>query len=130
MADSTKKETFVVGFSGGLGVRIYTNPYAGNMRGFYLGAACEYAYTKTRDDTDDMAEYSTYSMMPMGELGYRWVWGNFLLSVGGALGAGIPVSHEDTPIGENGCKYGNDSCPNERSVYPFGGISLDLGWFL
>ena len=119
---------FVFGMGAGFAARGYFLG-KGNMRGLFLGAALEYSFVRIDDSEDDLAEYRTHSIVPMGELGYRWAFNRFLLGVGISAGAAVPVAWSDEPIGSEGCFY-EDSCDDTRSTFPFGLLRLDLGWML
>jgi hypothetical protein len=127
--DLGSDEQFKSGIAGGAAFRIWPASHGGNMRGWYFGAATEAAYTVVKDEKTDMAQYSTAWAVPMGEAGYRWVRGGFILGFGGAAGAAIPVAAKDQPIGDHGCAL-PDSCQEKRSTRPYGHLSLELGFFL
>jgi hypothetical protein len=62
------------------------------------------------------------------DAGYRWVWGKFLLDLGGMAGAAVPVSITDTPLEPNGCRW-EDSCLEESSTTAFAMATLNVGFF-
>jgi hypothetical protein len=111
---------------GNIGLRSYLG---GGQRGGYFGAFLEYASVTTSDPTDDRAEYHRGAVIPAVDAGYRWVWGTFLLDLGGLAGAAIPVSVTDTPIGPNGCRWEN-SCLENAETTGFAMAILDIGFFL
>lgn len=115
------------GVGGNIGVRHYFRA-DGAQAGAYLGGFLEYAQVKTTDDVDDMAVYTRDVVIPGVDAGYRWVWDNFLLDVGGLLGAAIPVVSKDEPIGEDGCVY-SDSCLEEAEPSFYGMAAVDVGFF-
>jgi tetratricopeptide (TPR) repeat protein len=121
-----ENDSFKEGWGGGMRLRYYPS---GAQRGFFFGGGAEYVYIKTADEEDDEAEYITHALVPMGDVGYRWVWGRFLFAAGGLAGVAVPISSEDVPIGPHGCHY-YDSCPNKRDPFPFIMAALDVGWFL
>jgi hypothetical protein len=112
---------------GNLGVRTYFHA-KGGQRGGYFGAFLEYASIATTDDSDDRAKYERGLLIPAVDAGYRWVWGKFLLDLGGVAGAAFVVSAKDTPIGPDGCAY-SDSCLEESDTTAFGMGMLDVGFF-
>jgi hypothetical protein len=122
------EESFIWGIGLGGGVRGY---FLGNgsQRGLYIGGALEYVYTQLDDDSDDMASYTTHSLVPEVEIGYRWVWTRFLLGLGARAGAAIPVASDDEPIGPYGCQW-DTSCLGDRDTRFVGHLALDIGWFL
>ena len=121
-------EEFDFGLGGNVGLRHYFNA-RGAQAGGYLGALLEYASLTTSDDTDDMAEYQRQVLIPAVDAGYRWVWGSFLLDLGGIVGAAFPVGATDEPIGDEGCAY-VDSCLEETETTPFAMGTLSIGFFL
>lgn len=84
------------GFAGGLGLRYY---FGGEgLRGFYVGGGAELEYAvwdvydyRVEGSSLSWDEYSGDSLhlMLKVEVGYRWVWGSFLLGVGGSFGRGV-----------------------------------------
>jgi hypothetical protein len=116
-------------FGGGaaLGVHFFSSK-RGNMRGLYGGAALEYVFFETRDDSVDFARYQTHALVPQIDLGYRWAFGNFLLGVSGKLGFAIPFESTATGIGETPCPRPN-SCSVDSSAAFVPGVGVDLGWF-
>jgi hypothetical protein len=124
----SRYDNFVFGMGGGIGFRGWALG-KGNMRGLYFGGTLEYAYTRVDDEEDDLATWRTHSIVPMGELGYRWVFGRFLVGLGLVGGAAVDIASSDTPIGPSGCAY-EDSCNNARDPFPFGMLRLDLGWMI
>lgn len=122
----SEDDNFIFGMGAGVGARGWVLG-KGNMRGLFFGGGIEYAYTRVDDDEDDRAQWRTHSIVPLGEFGYRWVFGRFLLGVGLSAGAAIPVGWSDTPVGLDGCFY-VDSCDDTRDVFPFGMLRLDIGW--
>ena len=112
---------------GNIGLRHYFNR-GGGQYGGYFGGYLEYASLTMTDETSDMAEYNRRMVIPAVDAGYRWVWGSFLLDLGGMAGAAIPVSIEDKPIGEEGCRY-VDSCLEESDTTPFAMATVDVGFF-
>lgn len=121
-------DTFSFGIGGNVGVRRYFHP-DGGQAGAYLGGFLELAYIKTVDESDDMAEYHRNLLIPAVDAGYRWVWGKFLLDLGGIVGAAIVTGAEDRPVGPNGCRY-SDSCLEEADTTIFGMGTLNVGFFL
>lgn len=101
----------------------------GNMRGFYGGAALEYAFVETRDESVDFARYRTHALVPQIDLGHRWAFGNVFIGLSGKLGLAIPLQHRVTGIGESPCRRPG-SCGGDPSVSLIPGIGVDLGWFL
>jgi hypothetical protein len=101
----------------------------GNMRGLYGGAALEYAYFETRDDSVDFARYQTHALIPQVDLGYRWAFGDLFLGVSGKLGLAVPFQNRVTGVGESPCRN-PDSCREDLSVSLVPGIGVDLGWFI
>jgi hypothetical protein len=112
---------------GNLGFRHYFSRRGGQLGG-YFGAFLEYASLTMTDETDDRAKYERGLLIPAVDVGHRWVWGKFLLDLGGILGAAFVVSAKDTPIGEEGCAY-VDSCLEEAETSAFGMGTLDVGFF-
>jgi hypothetical protein len=101
----------------------------GNMRGFYGGAALEYAFVETVDDSVDLARYQTHALIPQIDLGHRWAFGHFFIGVSGKLGLAIPLHKRIIGIGGSPCR-GPESCREDLSVSLIPGVGLDLGWFL
>jgi len=126
----TEDDYFVLGFGANVGGRVYVTN-AGIQEGVYLGALLEYAYYVTEDDSDDLARYTTHFLIPVGELGYKWVFDSgFVLGFGLQAGAAVPVAASDEPTQQEiGCRYA-DSCLEERDVFPYGALTLDLGFSL
>jgi hypothetical protein len=112
---------------GNLGARRYFHA-RGGQRGGYIGGFLEYASITTTDDSDDRAKYERGLLIPAFEAGYRWVWGKFLLDLGGLAGAAVPVSVKDTPVGPDGCYY-SDSCLEESETTVFAMGMLNIGFF-
>lgn len=117
-----------LGMGVALGIHWFTAK-RGNMRGFYGGAALEYAYLETRDNSDDFARYQTHALIPQIDLGYRWAFGDLLLGLSGKLGFAIPFRNRAIGIGDNPCRHRN-SCSEDLSVAFIPGIGVDLGWFI
>ena len=124
---SADDEDYGFGFGVNLGMRYYFNSWD-EQRGFYLGGFAEYAYSTSEDTVDDLAEYETHALITSGEVGFRWVFGSFLLDVGGMLGGFFPISSSGTPIGPGGCPF-EDSCDGSDTTV-FGMLVLDVGFFL
>jgi hypothetical protein len=126
LADGTDDEVFASGLGLGGHVRYYSGK-GGNMRAFYFGGGLEYVSTRVEDTTSDREAYVTSLIVPQLELGYRWVWGNFLLDVGGALGYAIVTSAEteDLSGGRDRQLYQNNA---ESTFYAMG--TLNLGFCL
>lgn len=101
----------------------------GNMRGFYGGAALEYAFLETRDESVDFARYRTHALIPQLDVGYRWAFGDFFVGVSGKLGLAIPLTNQAVGIGETPCAR-PASCSQDLSVALIPGIGVDLGWFI
>lgn len=101
----------------------------GNMRGFYGGAALEYAFIETRDDSVDFARYQVHALVPQIDFGHRWAFGSFFIGVSGKLGLAVPFSNRVVGVGETPCAR-SESCREDLSVSLVPGIGLDLGWFL
>ena len=101
----------------------------GNMRGFYGGAALEYVYVETRDDSVDFARYQTHALIPQLDLGHRWAFGDFFVGVSGKLGLAIPFASRADGIGDDPCRRPG-SCREDLSVSFVPGIGVDLGWFI
>lgn len=101
----------------------------GNMRGLYGGAALEYVFLETRDETVDFARYRTHALIPQVDLGYRWAFGDFFVGVSGKLGLAIPLRNQAVGIGETPCPR-PESCSEDLSVALVPGIGVDLGWFI
>jgi hypothetical protein len=99
------------------------------MRGLYGGAALEYAFLETRDDTVDFARYQTHALIPQVDVGYRWAFGDLFLGVSLKLGLAIPIQNRAEGIGETPCARA-DSCREDLSVAVVPGIGVDLGWFI
>ena len=112
------------GVGAALGFRTYPMSH---MRGFYVGGSAEIDHYVTADEDDDLAEYTTTLLTPFGEAGYRWIFGKFVLSVGGGAGLSIPIAASDEPIGDNGCVYDN-SCEEERDMGFVVLANVELGW--
>lgn len=117
-----------LGVGAALGVHWFTAK-RGNMRGFYGGAALEYAYVETRDDSDDFARYQTHALIPQIDLGYRWAFGELLFGLSAKLGLAIPFQNRASGIGDTPCRR-PDSCREDLSVAFIPGIGVDLGWFI
>jgi hypothetical protein len=101
----------------------------GNMRGLYGGAALEYAFVETRDDTVDFARYRTHALIPQLDFGYRWAFGSFFVGASAKLGLAIPVKSQIVGIGDDPCRR-PESCREDLSVAFIPGIGVDLGWFI
>jgi len=118
-----------LGLGAALGFHIFSAS-RGNMRGFYGGAALEYAFLRTRDTTRDFATYRTHALIPQVDFGYRWAFGDLLVGVAGTLALAIPFQNRATPVGgERGCRL-ETSCKEDLGVAFFPGITVDLGWFI
>jgi hypothetical protein len=117
-----------IGAGAALGVHFFSSK-RGNMRGLYGGAALEYVFVETRDDSVDFARYQTHALIPQLDLGYRWAFGHFFLGVSGKLGLAIPFKSTAVGIGDDPCRR-PDSCSEDSSAAFVPGIGLDLGWFL
>lgn len=91
----------------------------GNMRGFFLGGALEYVSTSSEEEHSII--YDTQLVVPQFELGYRWVWGSFLLEVGGGLGYALVVDATSRLIDERGTYYENDA---QSLPYAAGTVSI------
>jgi hypothetical protein len=126
LADPTDDEVFASGLGFGGHARYYSGR-GGNMRAFYFGGGLEYLSTRIEDTTSDREAYVTSLLVPQIELGYRWVWGNFLLDVGGAAGYSLITSAEteDQSDGEHRRLYDNES---ENTFYAM--AVLNLGFCL
>lgn len=101
----------------------------GNMRGLYGGAALEYAFVETRDETVDFARYRTHALIPQLDLGYRWAFGDFFVGLSAKLGLAIPLTNQAVGIGATPCPR-PESCSEDLSVALIPGIGVDLGWFI
>jgi hypothetical protein len=125
LADPNDDEVFASGYGLGLVARYYTG-FGGNMRGFYVGAGLEYVSTRIEDTTDDMEAYDTTLLIPELDIGYRWVWGHFLLEVGGSAGYTLVQSatSEDLSGDEDAYVYPNET---EDTLYVMGVVGI--GWF-
>lgn len=117
-----------LGAGAALGVHFFSSR-RGNMRGLYGGAALEYVFVETRDDSVDFARYQTHALVPQLDLGYRWAFGAFFLGVSGKLGLAIPFKSTAVGIGDDPCRRPY-SCSEDLSAAFVPGIGLDLGWFL
>jgi hypothetical protein len=117
-----------IGAGAALGVHFFSSK-RGNMRGLYGGAAMEYAFFETRDDSVDFAIYRTHVLIPQLDFGYRWAFGQFFLGVSGKLGLAIPFKSTAVGIGETPCARAT-SCTSDLSAAFVPGVGLDLGWFL
>lgn len=127
LQDPSDDEYFDFGIGANFGLRHYFNA-GGGQAGFYLGAFVEYAFTRVIDDVDDRAAYQRHSIVPAVDIGYRWVWGKFLLDVGVLAGAAVGVAAEDVPINPGGCGF-VDSCLGELNTTAFGMGVVDVGFF-
>jgi hypothetical protein len=101
----------------------------GNMRGFYGGAALEYAFLETRDDSVDFARYRTHALIPQIDFGHRWAFGDFFVGVSGKLGLAVPFKNHAVGIGDTPCPLPG-SCREDLGVSVIPGIGVDLGWFI
>lgn len=117
-----------LGAGAALGVHFFSSR-RGNMRGLYGGAALEYVFVETRDDSVDFARYQTHALIPQLDLGHRWAFGHFFLGVSAKLGLAIPFKSTAVGIGDDPCRR-PDSCSEDLSAAFIPGIGLDLGWFL
>jgi len=93
----------------------------GNLRGFYAGLGVEYIPLSGSGDRKDWTMPVVVSQI---DLGYRWVWGRFLMGVGGWVGPAIIVGHE--------WKYQDTGAvvQKKKGVYPAGELVFDLGMVL
>jgi hypothetical protein len=125
LADTTDDEEFASGLGFG-GVLRYYSGVGGNLRGFYVGGGLEYVSTRVEDSTDDREAYETTLLVPEFDMGYRWVWGRFLLDLGGTAGYAIVQSKttEDLSGGQDPFLYPNNA---ENQLYAMGVV--DLGFF-
>jgi hypothetical protein len=121
-------DDFRLGAGAALGVHFFSSK-RGNMRGLYGGAALEYVFVETRDDSVDFARYQTHALIPQLDVGYRWALGDFFLGVSGKLGVAVPFNSNAVGIGNSPCRRPN-SCSEDSSAAFVPGIGLDLGWFL
>lgn len=118
-------------FSVGAGGRFYSAG-RGNLRGFYVGPFVDVVTTSVVHPTEANSSgkglaYETLGVLPALELGYRWGFGHFLLGIGGAAGAHVPVYAKRTPIS---CTEGCVVLPStaaQRAPFPYGSFNLDLG---
>jgi hypothetical protein len=117
-----------LGAGAALGVHWFS-AQRGNMRGLYGGAALEYAFVETRDDSVDFARYQVHALIPQVDLGYRWAFGDFFLGISGKLGLAVPFESEAVGVGAIPCRR-PDSCREELSSAFIPGIGVDLGWFV
>lgn len=116
-----------LGAGAALGVHFFSSK-RGNMRGLYGGAALEYVFIETRDDSVDFARYQTHALIPQLDLGYRWAFGHFFLGVSGKLGFAIPFKTTAVGIGATPCARPT-SCTEDSSAALVPGVGLDLGYF-
>ena len=88
-------------YGGGLagGYRRYFSHEA--LRGVYVGGALEVDYTHwTSEDYDDFlgrdvrSGHVAISLIPTFETGYRWIFGRFVLGVGGVLAVVLPLTDD------------------------------------
>ena len=128
VADAFDDEVFNFGLGIGASLRGYFFG-DGNMRGLYVGGGAEYITTTVTDEFIDEAEYSTNSIAPLAEAGYRWVFGRFILEPGVIGGAAVPISSTDVPVGFTGCTF-EDSCLEERETFFYGLLRLSIGFVL
>jgi hypothetical protein len=116
------------GAGAALGMHVFFGE-RGNMRGFYLGGAVEYAYLETRDSQRDFATYRTHALIPQLDAGYRWAFGGLLVGVAARFGLAIPVHNRARPFTDRGCAF-ESSCQRAYDVAFIPGIAVDLGWFI
>ena len=128
-------DSFKWGIGAALGLHIFSAG-EGNMRGVFGGPALEYVFVETKNTKPHFATYGTHVLIPQLDLGYRWGFDSFLLGLGGRLGVSLPIAHYDEANGINGCALDTPatntyiSCDGKRKIYVFGGIFVDIGWFL
>jgi hypothetical protein len=117
-----------LGAGAALGIHWFTAK-GGNMRGFYGGAALEYAFVETLDNTVDFARYRTHALIPQIDLGHRWAFGDFFVGVSGKLGLAVPFRSQALGIGDGPCPR-LASCREDLPASFIPGIGVDLGWFI
>jgi hypothetical protein len=61
------------------------------------------------------------TVVPEIDLGYRWVFGRFLMGVGGMLGAAVVVAHDATDRQTGVVEE------RKKGAYPIGEMVFDIG---
>jgi len=102
-------------FGLGLGVQVRTYTGALSQQGPYLGGGIEVMFTTTSYDAE---EYSTTSLVPQVEAGFRWDYPTYIVGVGAFMGATVPISSTGYDIDEEG-----------ESIVA-AGLMVDIGWYL
>lgn len=126
LADSSEHEEFTSGV-GLAAIARYYSGVGGNMRGFYVGGGLEWLTDRIEDKTGDREAYVTTVLIPQVDIGYRWVWGRFLMDLGAGAGYALVQSAttEDLSGGKDPYLYPNHA---EDKFYVIG--VLNLGFFL
>jgi hypothetical protein len=97
-----------LGFSYGLAaaLRFYLGG-GGNMRGFFVSPGVEYVSTRVEEESS--IAYNTRLVIPELEIGYRWVFGSFLVDVGGGVGYAIVTDANSELLVDGATFYANDA---------------------
>lgn len=121
---------FKWGIGGGAGLRLYLSTQ-GARRGWYLGANLEYVRLSI-DGTEPgyRWEEDDSALLIIPHIGYRWVWGSFLLGAGGWVGYYTTLSAERLHIDEydwRGKHFDEGEIEDVSTSGVRGGLMLELG---
>ena len=83
-------DQFDWGVGAGAQVRLYISRGFRGMRGFWIGLAAEYQLAAW---SSPYYRDEVHSVAPSFQLGWRWIWGSFVLGIGASAGYSIPVDH-------------------------------------
>ena len=121
-------ERFDWGIGLSLGYRHYEAQW-GNLRGFYYGGGLGWSVNRVVSDADLTVARVTNSLSPFAELGYRWVFGQFILGFGPQITAAAPVAQFSKEVGNVQCV--NETLCAESSVVRLeGSFVIEIGWML
>jgi hypothetical protein len=91
----------------------------GNLRGFYTGLGLEYVYLAGGTNSYD---WRMPMLVPQVDVGYRWVWGHFMMSAGGWIGYAYNLERQHTS------KNTGETTNVEKLSVPAAELVLDLGY--
>jgi len=80
----------IMGGGGSLGLRII--PFGTRLRGFYIVPRCGTLYLQGESTNVSL---ETMIVTPSVEIGYSWIWGAFIMNLGGGAGYNITVAGDD-----------------------------------
>ena len=94
-------EEYQYSYGVGIGFRTY---FTGDLEGGFVGSGFEFAHTHWEEIQHDGFgnPYGMSQLIGYVEGGYRWIFGQFLLTLGGAFGGSIPIEKPDNSSDEAG----------------------------